>query len=63
MRAVSDVDGEPLPPNQVAKKKVWEAVQPGLGTSDAMVALYNGLPFSTAHGPCTVATIKKGTIK
>ena len=55
--------GEPLAPNVIAKKKVWEAVQPHLSTSDDKVALYKDLPFSTAHGPCTVATLKGGTIK
>ena len=55
--------GEPLPPNQVAKKKVWEAVQPHLGTDDKCVALYKTLPFTTQHGACTVATIKNGGIK
>ena len=55
--------GEPLPPNQVAKKKIWEAVQPDLGTSDACVAMWKDLPFSTTKGPCTVATIKSGGIK
>ena len=55
--------GEPLPPNQVSKKKVWEAVQPQLGTSADRVATYAGLPFTTQSGPCTVATIGGGTIK
>ena len=55
--------GDPLPPNQIAKKKVWEAVQPHLSTNGECVALYKELPFETAHGPCTVATIKEGGIK
>ena len=55
--------GEPLPPNQIAKKKVWEAVAPHLGTNGDRVAQYKDLPFDTSHGPCTVATIKGGTIK
>jgi methionyl-tRNA synthetase len=55
--------GEPLPPNQIAKKKVWEAVAPHLGTNDECVAQYKGLAFDTTHGPCTVATIKSGGIK
>jgi len=55
--------GEPLPPNQIAKKKVWEAVQPELGTDAQCIALYGRLPFSTQHGPCTVATVKNGKIK
>ena len=55
--------GEPLPPNQIAKKKVWEAVQPDLSTSAERVALYKDLPFLTSQGPCTVATIQNGKIK
>ena len=55
--------GEPLPPNQVAKKKVWEAVQPDLSTDGKCVALYKDLPFTVANGTCTVATIKNGGIK
>lgn len=55
--------GEPLPANQVAKKKVWEAVQPDLSTSADRVAMYKDLPFQTSKGPCTVATLKKGAIK
>jgi len=55
--------GEPLAPNVINKKKVWEAVQPELGTDAACVAQYKGVPFNTSHGACTVATIALGTIK
>lgn len=55
--------GEPFTPQQVNKKKVWEAVAPLLSTNDACVAMYKDLSFDTAHGPCTVASIKGGGIK
>ena len=55
--------GEPLPANQVAKKKVWEAVQPELSTNADRVAMYKNLAFQTSKGPCTVATLKNGAIK
>ena len=55
--------GEPFAPNQVAKKKVWEAVAPHLTTTDAKVAVYQGVPFGTSKGPCTAATIAGGSIR
>ena len=55
--------GEPLPFNQVNKKKVFEAVQPPLGTSGDCVALYKDLPFETTKGVCKVASIANGGIK
>ena len=55
--------GEPLPFNQVNKKKVFEAVQPHLGTSGECVALYKDLPFETTKGVCKVASIANGGIK
>ena len=63
VRCAQGHPGEPLPPNQIAKKKIWEAVQPELGTDAQCIALYGRLPFGTQHGPCTVATIKNGKIK
>ncbi|KAL3913511.1 MAG: hypothetical protein SGPRY_007956, partial [Prymnesium sp.] len=46
------------------KKKIWEKeVQPKLNTSDAGVARFEGLPFMTSAGPCTVKTAFGGTIK
>lgn len=55
--------GEPLAPNVIAKKKVWEAVQPELSTNGDRVAMYKNLPFATSAGPCTVATLTNGQIK
>eukprot|EP00803_Ostreobium_quekettii_P011625 evm.model.scf_2551.2 EVM.evm.TU.scf_2551.2 scf_2551:3680-5483(+) len=45
------------------KKKVFEAVQPDFATNGDRVACYNGTPFMTSKGPCTVATIVGGSIK
>ena len=45
------------------KKKVWEAVQPELGTDAARVACYRGAPLATPAGPCTVRTVAGGSIK
>lgn len=55
--------GEPFAPNQVSKKKVWEAVQPKLGTIAECFAMYDGLAFLTKSGPCKVESIANGTIK
>ena len=46
--------GEPWAPNPLSKKKVWEAVQPDLSTSDECVALWKDVAFSTKHGVCKV---------
>lgn len=40
-----------------------QEVQPKLNTSDAGVARFEGLPFMTSAGPCTVKTAFGGTIK
>eukprot|EP00310_Coccolithus_braarudii_P025847 CAMPEP_0183332306 /NCGR_PEP_ID=MMETSP0164_2-20130417/1524_1 /TAXON_ID=221442 /ORGANISM="Coccolithus pelagicus ssp braarudi, Strain PLY182g" /LENGTH=385 /DNA_ID=CAMNT_0025501009 /DNA_START=22 /DNA_END=1179 /DNA_ORIENTATION=+ len=55
--------GEPLAPNVIAKKKVFEAVAPLLATNQDRVAVYDGVPFMTTGGPCTVATLAGGNIK
>ena len=45
------------------KKKVFEAVQPDLLTSEDLVACYRGQPLKTAEGVCTVRSIAGGTIR
>jgi len=46
------------------KKKVWEKeVQPKLHTTAERVACFDGIPFTTTHGPCTAPTAANGTIK
>lgn len=45
------------------KKKVFEAVQPDLVTSEELVACYRGRPLRTAEGVCTVQSIAGGIIR
>ena len=60
-------EGEPLAPKTTKEwgevAKAWEASQPDFSTTDERVAQYKSVPFATAHGPCTVATIANGKIK
>lgn len=48
--------GAPADPNRVAKKKLFEAVAPGLRVDASRVATWEGVPFMTSAGPCTVAS-------
>ena len=54
--------GEPAKPNQVEKKKMWEAVAPLLRTDAARVAGFNGQPMLTAAGAVTAATLADARI-
>ena len=45
------------------KKRVFEAVQPGLATRAERVACDCGAPLATAQGPCTVPSIAGGSIR
>lgn len=45
----------PAVPNTVAKKKLWEAAQPGLRTSAERVAGFGALTMMTSAGPVRVA--------
>jgi hypothetical protein len=45
------------------KHKVFEAVHPDFSTSDDLVACYRSKPLLTSLGPCTVKSVKAGTIK
>ena len=49
-------------PNQVQKKKMWEAVQPLLKTDEGRVAGFNGQPMLTSAGTVTAATLAGATI-
>jgi len=59
------VEGFPGEPDEVLnpKKKVFEAVQPDLLTSEELVACYKGQPLRTPEGVCTVKSIAGGTIR
>ena len=45
------------------KHKVFEAVHPDFSTNDGLLACYKGKPLQTSLGPCTVKTVKGGTIR
>jgi hypothetical protein len=49
-------------PNKVAKKKIWEKVQPGLATTAACAASWCGTPLVSTAGPVVCATVKGGGI-
>ena len=54
-------EGHDAPPEAQLnpKKKIWEKeVQPKLNVSDACVARFGELPFTTSGGVCTVQTLK-----
>lgn len=54
--------GEAANPNQVQKKKLWEAVQPLLRTDGGCVAAFDGQPMLTSAGPVTAASLADATI-
>ena len=53
---------EPKSANQVAKKKIWEKVQPSLNTSADCVVRFEELPFMTSKGACVVSSVKGGGV-
>lgn len=52
----------PAEANRVQKKKLWEAVQPDLKTSEDCVAGYKGQPMNTSAGPVTAKSLAKANI-
>ena len=48
--------------NKVAKKKIWEKVQPELKTTDARVVTFGGVELTTTAGPVTTPTVSGGTV-
>lgn len=53
---------EPAKENRVQKKKLWEAVQPELKTTDDLTATYKGIPMMTSAGPVTAPSLKGARI-
>lgn len=53
---------EPAKENRVQKKKLWEAVQPELKTSDELVATFKGIPMMTSAGAVTTKSLKGARI-
>jgi aminoacyl tRNA synthase complex-interacting multifunctional protein 1 len=50
-------------PNRVDKKKLFEAVAPGLRLDSEGRATWEGVVFSTSAGPCSCKTLREGNIK
>ena len=63
---LAELEGDAPPPasaNQVAKKKVWEGVQPDLRTSDGRVAMWKDAALVVEGvGEVTCATLGGGSI-
>ena len=51
----------PLPPSFL--NQLFEAVAPGLKLDAEGRATYEGIPFMTTAGACTVKTLKEGAVK
>ena len=54
-------EGEAAAPSRVDKKKLFELVAPQLAVAEGGVAAWNGVPFMTSAGPCTVESIPAGS--
>mmetsp|Transcript_21037 Transcript_21037/g.43969 ORF Transcript_21037/g.43969 Transcript_21037/m.43969 type:complete len:238 (-) Transcript_21037:43-756(-) len=48
---------EPLAPNQVEKKKLWQKAAEGMKTTDDCIAAWNGHAFMTSAGPCRTQSV------
>ena len=54
--------GDFAPPNQLQKKKLLEAALPDLRVGADGVAVFKDAPFMTSAGPCTVKSIRGGSV-
>lgn len=54
---IDGLEGSPLSPAQVNKRKVWEAVAKDLSTIDGGVATWEGKVIVTTAGPCSAASL------
>ncbi|KAG5181889.1 hypothetical protein JKP88DRAFT_208693 [Tribonema minus] len=59
---VEGLTGAPLNPNQVKKKKAWEALAPSLLVDAEGRACFGDAPIRTAAGVCAADTVRSGTI-
>eukprot|EP00850_Spirogloea_muscicola_P023559 SM000367S13681 [mRNA] locus=s367:77470:79350:- [translate_table: standard] len=57
-----DTQSEAATPNQLAKKKIWEVVQPVLRTSEDRVAMFQNRPMRASGGVVTSSTLKGASI-
>jgi tRNA-binding EMAP/Myf-like protein len=56
------LQSKPLEPNQLAKKKVWEELAPGMRTGEDRTATYRGVPMLTSAGPVVAASLGSARI-
>lgn len=49
-------------PNQLQKKKIWEAIQPHLKTTEDCIATFKGRPMRTSAGLVTCKSLKEASI-
>jgi len=54
--------GEPAAPSRMDKKKIFEAVAPGLVVGEKGVCTYKGIAFMTSAGECKVETAPAGSL-
>ena len=55
-------DGEAATPAQLQKKKLLEAALPDLRVGEDGIAMFKDAAFTTSKGPCTLKSIRAGTI-
>jgi aminoacyl tRNA synthase complex-interacting multifunctional protein 1 len=54
--------GEAAAPSRMDKKKIFEAVAPGLVVGEKGVCTYKGIPFMTSAGECKVDSAPAGSL-
>ena len=60
--SVEGLSGEPLNPNQVKKRKAWEALAPQLTVDAQGRACFAGQLIVTSGGVCTADSVRDGRI-
>lgn len=59
----SGLEGEPISPAQVEKKKVLQKLGDDMKTDDKGVAMWKNVVFDTSAGPCTCSKVPNGLIR
>lgn len=57
---IEGITGEPMAPNQVDKKKIWDKVAKDLKTGENGVATWDGKELKTSAGVCSAPSIPAG---
>ena len=57
------LEGEPITPAQVEKKKVLDKLGESMKTDNEGIANCEGYVFSTSVGPCTASSVTNGVIR